>query len=87
MEGDGTELCCMVNPIRRHKGCTLSFCKDHWWDPNRRKANLVILPEWLWPNRAKEIDSERDICPRCSQPFETRGFDDWERIGDDRDRP
>lgn len=40
--GDGTDLCCIVNPIRVHV-CGRTFCKDHWWKQNRERQGLKSI--------------------------------------------
>ena len=44
MKGDGTDLCCIVNPIRKCIYCGIGHCNDHWWVCCRTSQGLNILP-------------------------------------------
>jgi len=68
--GDGTDLCCLVNPYRRHRNCSYAFCIAHYWNESRARAGLGPLQDV-----ANTLDGK---CIRCGKDASTEA--EWEYV-------
>jgi len=57
-KGDGTDLCCLIAPIRKCLNCGLTLCNDHWWNSARDLLGLSPLP-------TTGGEDPHAVCPRC----------------------
>jgi hypothetical protein len=67
MKGDGNELCCLVNYIRKCRYCGVGLCSEHWWDCCRTSQDLDIVP------------GHGNKCIRCGRitPYVSNGDYGW----------
>lgn len=68
--GDGTDLCCTVNPVVRHRGCSFKVCGEHWDARDRGALGLNALP------------AEYRVCPRCMKLWSFEDPAEWEMAFD-----
>jgi len=70
---DGTDLCCLMSPIRVCLNCGRRFCNIHWWDPHREKEGLHTIPQLTkdyFSHNSNDVFKNDNysysvICPNC----------------------
>jgi len=72
-KGDGTDLCCLIKPMRICTECKTGLCSSHWYDDLREKQDLRPLQQAYSPKGEIGVG----YCPKgCEGTFSSIPLND-----------